>query len=511
MRPAYLVMIGLLAIGAGWVLASPKSLSQEASPAARAKPSPTTSVPSPVANQTAWRELLKQRQFDELDQRLTALQADVEAGKCQECAATGPYYEFSTSDPIIGDRLDEWVKARPESLPAHIARGMYRNHVSGLARGVAYAAKTHSERFAEMTRLHKAAVEDLYWVVRRNPKASLAYAQLIYIATAQGGDTAAAKVYAEAIAHNPDSPVIYRARAWSLAPWWQGVLPRAAALKRLKAYIADLEQRFGDRTSFAWLAGYADYMEAETRARTGDYDGAISYYTKALAAAERASYLVGRADAYYRKYGYDRLEAQQADLERALEIAPKYADALHDMGQLKIHLCRHAKAAKATNLAVCQEATDVLDRAVNEDPLDPSYLSWRAMQLALVGRSEDARRDLDQARIYGEYDPFLQSLAGDVLAGCDHASAKEAYQRAVALTPDDSRYLKDYLQFLMVSGDCAFFEALSSYTRVCEKDKSCRPVTNPPKEELKFFQERRGRSCAVETWHEPRASLVLPD
>jgi Tfp pilus assembly protein PilF len=280
---------------------------------------------------------------------------------------------------------------------------------------------------------------------------------------------------------------------------------------RLKFYIAYLDLRFGGRPGFGWLDGYADYMEGETRARTGDTDGAIAYYTEAIAAAEYPSYLIARAGAYSRKYGYDRLEEQQADLARALEIAPRNDGALFEMGRLKIELCRQAKAAKSSDLAACQEATDALDRAVNEDPLDPTHLTWRALQFAEAGRAEDARHDLEQARVYGEYDPFLQSLAGDVLAPFDHVAAKEAYQRAVALTPDESKYLGNYLRFLMRTGDCDFFEAYGSYKRMCENDESCGQMTNPPDAELQFFQEHRGRSCAVEIWHEPRTSLILPD
>jgi hypothetical protein len=35
------------------------------------------------------------------------------------------------------------------------------------------------------------------------------------------------------------------------------------------------------------------------------------------------------------------------------------------------------------------------------------------------------------------------------------------------------------------------------------KDTTYDPVSH--------FEQMRGRSCAVETWREPRASLVLPD
>jgi tetratricopeptide (TPR) repeat protein len=512
MRPAYLVLTGLLAIGAGclgWVLASPKPSSPEASHTASVEPSSAQS--QLAAPRTAWRELLKQRQFDQLEDKLAALQADVEAGKCSECAATGPYCEFSTSDRIIGDRLDEWIKARPESLPAHIARGMYRKHVAMVARGAAYAAATHASRFAEMARLQKGAVEDLDWAVQRSPKASLAYSQLIEIATTQGGEREAAKIYTEAIAHNPESGVIYQSRAWSLAPWWQGVLPSAVALRRLKAYIADLEQRFGGRPGFGWLAGYADYMEAETRARAEDYEGAIAYYTKAIAVGERPSYLVARADAYYRKYGYDRLEEQQADLERALEIAPRNDDALFDMGQLRRARCQQGKDAKATDLSVCQQVLEMFDRAVNEDPLHPTYLTWRAIELSRLGRSEDARRDLEQAWVYGKYDPSLQSTAGDVLRDLDKEAAKSAYLRSVAAAPDVPRYLEHYLQFLIGTGDCDFYEAYKTYASLCQQEKSCTMIASPPYDLVSHFEQMRGRSCAVEAWREPRDSLVLPD
>jgi hypothetical protein len=245
-----------------------------------------------------WLILLEQRQFDKLESELQKLQADYNGGGCWECEANAPYFSFATSDPLVGQRLDEWVTQHPNSVPAHFARGRYLNHIAWMARGSGTVSETSHEQFAEMQRLQTAAVQDLLWVVEHEPKSPLAYADLIYIATAQSGEIAAAAIYERALQVNPDSPAVYRARVWSLSPWWQNLLSNSDAKLRQRAYILDLQHKYGGKSGFAWLDGYADYMEAETDWRNGDTQDAIIAYGRALLTREDVIYLLARAHAY---------------------------------------------------------------------------------------------------------------------------------------------------------------------------------------------------------------------
>jgi len=453
-----------------------------------------------------WLELLKQQKFEALEEELSKLRAAFGEGTCAECTANAPYIDFETSDPLVGQRIDEWVKALPNSAPGHLARGRYLNHIAWLARGTGFASETRPEQFAEMAQLQTAAVKDLLWVVQHEPKSPLAYADLIYIATAQKGEAAAAQIYGNALLANPDSPAIYRARVWSLSPWWQGVLPWRQAMARQKQYIGELQQKYAGTPGFEWLKGYADYMEAEAHWRNGDMDAAVSSYDRALASDERAVYLLARAHAFEHLKKYDLADA---DRRRAMALEPGNGDAQFENGKLNSWRCQTA-AAGVDGSSLCKEATAELDAAVASDPLKPKYLLYRASHLANIGRTEDARHDIENAEVYGKYDIWAQDMIASVLAIFDKPAAKLAFQKMIALSPDDPSRLEGYLAFLEDTGDCDFLTVQADYRKRCGQNSHCRLIGDLDGM-TESFQQTRRQTCANGSWSEPVSTLVMPE
>jgi tetratricopeptide (TPR) repeat protein len=449
-----------------------------------------------------WLDLLKQQQFDKLENELQRLQADYDGGACQECEANAPYFLFATSDPLVGQRLQEWVAQHPNSVPARFARGRYLNHVAWIARGSGTVSETSNEQFAEMRRLQTAAIEDLLWVVEHEPKTPLAYADLIYIATAQSGEIAAAQIYDRALQSNPDSPAIYRARVWSLSPWWQSILSWGDAEARQQAYILDLQQKYGGKPGFGWLDGYADYMKAEADWRNGDWEAAIAAYGRALAVREHATYLLARADAYADIEAYDKADA---DRKRALTIAPNDTDALYENGKLDAWRCRSASAAD-----ICKAAEAELDAVVAADPLEPKYLLQRALHLAAMGRTDEARRDMEDAQVYGKNAAWVQGMSASILSSFDKPAAKLAYQRAITLAPDDLSRVEKYLRFLADTADCDFLPLQITYRKICSQTDQCRLIGELDGM-VESFQQNRRQNCAAQNWTQPAASMALPE
>jgi Tfp pilus assembly protein PilF len=451
-------------------------------------------------------ELLRQQMFEALEEELHNLQATFAEGKCAECAANAPYVDFATSDPLVGQRIDEWVKARPDSVPAHLARGRYLNHIAWLARGAGFASETRPEQFAEMAQLQTAAVKDLLWVVQHEPKSPLAYADLIYIATAQRGEVAAAQIYDDALQANPDSPAIYRARVWSLSPWWQGVLPWRQAMASQKQYIVELQQKYEGKPGFEWLKGYDDYMEAEAHWRNGDMDAAVSSYGRALSSSERAVYLLARAHAFEH---LRKLDLADADRKRAMELDPSDGDAQFENGKLNSWRCQTAGAGVDSS-AQCNEATAELDAAVASDPLDPKFLLYRASHLANIGRTDDARRDIENAEVYGKYDLWARDMIAAVLAIFDKPAAKLAFQKMIALSPDDPTSFEGYLAFLKDTGDCDFLAVQADYRKLCGQNGQCRLIRDLDGM-IEEFQQSRRQTCANKSWSEPASAMAMPE
>lgn len=467
----------------------------------------TSGACSARAGEQPWLDLLKQQKFEALEVELQKLQTTFVEGECAECLANAPYVKFATSDPLIGQRLDEWVAAHPDSAPAHLARGRYLNHIAWLARGTGTTSQTRPEQFAEMERLQTAAVQDLLWTVQHEPRSPLAFADLIYISTAQRGEIAAAQIYDSALQANPDSPAIYRARVWSLSPWWQGVLPWSEAMARQRTYIADLQQKYSGRPGFEWLDGYADYMEAEAYLRTGDMDAAIASYTRALSARERTPYLLARAEAYA---NLKKLELRDADMKRALELSPDDEDALFENGRLNSRICRKAHSDGTDATGVCKAAIEQLNAAVAADPLAPKPLLYRGLLLAAVGQHEDARRDLHNADVYGKFDAWTQDMMASIYRIFDHDAAKVAFQNAIALGPNDPYWVEHYLLFLAQTADCDFLKVQASYRERCAQSTRCQMVADLD-DMAESFQQTRRQSCAGKDWQQPETSLAMPE
>lgn len=479
--PALLVGLFILALGYGSASASPDS--------------------------RPWLDLLKQQRFEALESELQTIQATFNEGQCAECSANAPYVDFATSDLLIGQRIDEWMTALPNSVAAHLARGRYLNHIAWLARGAGTASETRPEQFAEMQRLQTAAVQDLLWVIEHEPKSPLAFADLIYISTAQRGEVAAAQIYDKALETNPDSPAIYRARVWSLSPWWQGVLPWPEAMARQRAYIADLQQRYAGRSGFEWLDGYADYMEAEAYWRNGDMEAAVVGYTRALSIREQATYLLARAHVYSH---IGKFELADADRKRALEISPDNDDALLEVGKLNSWRCRKAISDGVDSTDICQRALAQLDAAVSADPLEPNRLLDRALLLVSVGRAEDARNDAANADVYGKYSAWTQNMMASILSSFDKAAAKLAFQKAVALAPENPYWIERYLTFLAQAGDCDFLTLQTTYRKLCSQTDQCQLIGDLDGV-TESFQQTRRQTCAGESWSQPETSLAMPD
>ncbi|MGE3230576.1 MAG: DUF4034 domain-containing protein [Hyphomicrobium sp.] len=464
-------------------------------------------APANASDAPAWLELLAQRDYDRIEDGLNQLRLEPDADGCASCAAMAPYYAFANSDPVIGQRLDDWVAARPDSVPARLARGLYLDHLSWLARGDASAHETHARQWEAMYRLQEAAIGDLSWAIAHDRALSPAYVALMKIRAAQGNEGAVAELYGQGLDANPDSPDLYEARIWSLSPWWQSRLPWRQAIERQLAFVAELTQRRAGQAGFEWLEGYADFLKAEFFARDEYFVGAIAAYGSALQARERTAYLLERAAAY-RSTGQYALA--RADIERAFAINPASKPVLYKMADLRADDCRKARREEIDSDRICEEATSLLDKVVARDPLNPDYLLRRATHLSESGRFEDARRDAESAEIYGQFDCSVQARIGRIYEDFDPPAAKLAYQSAITLSPTDPVHFDQYLGFLRRTEDCEYLDLLEPYRAVCEQTGKCRSPVDT-RALAREFQSARRRSCAAETWQEPDASLAMPE
>lgn len=456
-----------------------------------------------------WRELrslLERGEYSALESRLAGYQADFEAGTGSEWSVAEAYASFATSDAKIAAGLDAWLAKRPDSLPAHVARGVQRRHLAHIFRGEDVLAETHPDRLAEMNRLHSLATDDLSWAVAHSPRSTVAHAALITIAQFHGDEDRVDRLFEAARQAVPHSAVVLDAYLWAITPWWRGYWGGSdAALQTIRETLAEVEEQAGDRPDLRRIAGFADHVQGVDLTRTGDYEAALAALSRALEASETAGRYIYRGMVHNQLMRHD---LAVADLRRAVEIAPSNANAWYRLSYVVMNACEEKSAAGERPQCDPEEPLRSIDRAIELDPLNPDYLLWKARLLSGDGRDAEARTDLDNALVYGHLDADVYDTIAAVLRSRHGRAAADALRQAVALAPNEERrwrYFGNYVHTLVGDGDCSAIKLLNEYIELCDAGARCELDGRSP---LQSLQHRVGHPCGEEFG--PTAKKLLP-
>jgi len=143
------------------------------------------------------------------------------------------------------------------------------------------------------------------------------------------------------------------------------------------------------------------YNQGVAYSKKGQYDLAISEYTKAIEIQPYAYIYAGRGDAYYKKGQYDQAIS---DFSKAIEIDPKYADAYFGRGDAYI------------NKGQYDQAISDFSKAIEIDPKYVDAYSNRGAAYERKGQYDQAISDCTKAI---EIDPqYALPYLGRGLAYC---------------------------------------------------------------------------------------------
>lgn len=311
-------------------------------------------------------ELLRAGEFVRLDAEMSAYQQAYRAGAISDEAAAEAFAALVDGDPDLRGGYDGWVAALPESFAARVARGYYLAGIGYLARGGESAAKTPQARMDDMRAYFKAAMDDLERSLKLDPKPTLAYGTMIWIAQGFGAREAAAGYLEEAIALDPR---VYTARLTyfeTLRPEWGGGLEEME--KTLELWKGSIEEK-QYRRLHAMLINAQWRVKLEPLAalvEAKQYQQAIAGYSKVL---EHTPVLRAYA---MRGYSYAQLgqdEKAIEDYNRVLEVDPHGGCC---PGTRSNRGRAYLKAGKK-ELAL----QDLLDAAARDD-------AWAARELAMI-------------------------------------------------------------------------------------------------------------------------------
>ncbi len=393
--------------------------------------------------------------FAALDAMLVGYQIQFETDHASHALPEIAFGTFSNSDSALEPRLNEWVARMPNSYAAPLARGIFYQHLGALSRGAEFAAKTPDERFGEMRDFYAAAAADLGRALKLNARLIPAYRTLARIALASGRRGRAQQILADGLELYPEAVVLHDMFIETLEPKWGG------SIAQLQAYIAALAKRFPDIRELNGYRGYVDYVQGNAAYFDGEYDVAQQYIDRALKVAPHATgYLTAEADIALMR---GRRDDAAAIMSQVLALAPG-SDFYHfKMSVYQTWLGRYSDALENAN------------KAVAGDRLNPDYLQQRAVVWQNLNRHDQAVRDLDDAVIYGAYDPSIEIDRSRELA---HFQARlpdavEAGRLATKLSPRDPIAWATYAQALFMAQDCNAQQALTVFHAVCRAANHC--------------------------------------
>jgi tetratricopeptide (TPR) repeat protein len=416
--------------------------------------------------------LLRDHRLDDLDRLLNEINDAVNAQKRPEGDLVRAFRAFQTSDRQVSNQLEGWVKERPKSAMALIARGVHYFHLAHTAHYIEPLPDQDAATVSKLQRqLRDAGFMSVQHGLAQKEMISIGFVWTIEYFIELGQSHNIEKWYRIAINDLPASPAIHRTYLSAFVPWRQAGESWQESLVHQKEVWETLRTGFAQDPDFAWLRGYLDETMAETYRRQGEPARALERYDAALASGKTAELLLGR--------GFVLLEtgdnqAALRDFNEAVGMDSEFADAAHGRAL--------AEAALGDNAAALAD----LDRAVDLDRMNPLYLVDRARVLHRLGRLDEARRDVDDALIYGRYDPWVQVWKGTLSEEADRQAAATAFKRATELVPSEPAYVKRYMDFLVRHQDCQALPVIARYRELCETGQPCTGYTPAKLEEAEL-------------------------
>jgi tetratricopeptide (TPR) repeat protein len=271
-------------------------------------------------------------------------------------------YHAIAGDSLLGEPLDRWVAARPESAPARIARAAYLEDMAWSTRGSAYARDTPDEQMKRKDRLLARAVSDIDSALARTPRSAAAYLVRLEIAR-DAGDPATSRRYLLAgLEDIPASFVLRRQFIRNLVPRWGG------SYEAMRAFVDESHEMADSNPRLRALAGYIQLDSAEVLELQDDQARALSMYTRALASGDEEIFHLERGQLLVRM---GRYREAMVDLDQAVASAPGDSRAYFWRGMARQG--QRDTNDKGAPHAASGALTDY-QRAVILDPMDTAAL-----------------------------------------------------------------------------------------------------------------------------------------
>ena len=320
-------------------------------------------------------DLARRRQFDSLDAMFNELEADVASDVRNEIRFSDAFEAFARDEPALLESIDAWVRSRPRSPHAYVARASYHVATAWRRRGKAYVRDTPPENIRGMETFAKKAVDDLQAALLRDSTHLVAYETLIGVLQLFGAHDLASQILVRGTSLHRGSSILYRSFVHMLWPRWGG------SEDSMIDFAERVARDVADNPRLETLRGAVHESRAYDSTLANNLAGAVRELNKALAFGPERTYLLARGKAYY---GLGAYEYAFHDLRAAMIERSQDSETLDYYGRTLVELATRARP---------EIRGAVLDRAIETLTL-ASYLepSNTAVTTALAKAKGMARK-----------------------------------------------------------------------------------------------------------------------
>jgi tetratricopeptide (TPR) repeat protein len=272
-------------------------------------------APPFTANKLSILASLRKKDFTGLDSEFDQYQQAFEKAPAAELNEKLAFDSFATDDPSVGDLIEEWIIARPNSFAAHMAMGSYFSWRGWYTRGPAFADGTADAQFEKMHKFFAQSDTETRLALRIEPRLSIAYAVLLSEARGESDHAVHQSLESDALRELPASFVIREEVMKSRYPRWGGN-------HETMADFAQQSQAFvKENPLMHWLLGFIDADEGETQGISGQLDQSIVTLTRAIQkGGDYSGFYFIRGESYVHSSSFEQgLE----DFDRANELSPQ--------------------------------------------------------------------------------------------------------------------------------------------------------------------------------------------
>lgn len=398
--------------------------------------------------------LAKSGDFDALERRLTMLQKAFEADGEYERPINRAFRAFATSDPLLKERVDQWVERMPSSYAALTARGLIYRHLGWISKGGWFRRQVHPKSLAVMWQFFAAAKRDLKSALRINKRVVIAYAALIEMEAEAAERGELMRVYRAGIAALPRSSSLHIALLTSLDR------RRGGSDETMDAFFELAERSAADNPGYRAVVVSRDFYMAERAFLNKQITAALAFNDSALRVKDTMPVREQRSRILL---SLNHEEEAVSELRRGIELDPGDARIKFILGLLLFDRQRH------------QEALDLFDQALAIDPYQPEWLAMRADTLLKLNRLDEAERDLEDALVFGSHHSNVQGKRGYffMMIRNDMRRGAEAYRHARDLAPHWQPFWQMYSRALFRLDDCEYLPASAHLMEMCVKNGLC--------------------------------------